>query len=98
MINLKELRKLAMEATHGPWFVHPGFSGVNNKGEKYYKESFVACGDPTDDSANFEVASTDLQDEDTAFIAAANPEVILELLDLIEELQNKAASHLKYEE
>lgn len=100
MIDLKKLRELAMAATPGPWkYVHlsgdkrnDGSTWGANGLWTFDNKMILGNGDGWD--GEFEEPSKN----DAAFIAEANPKVILELLDLIKELQDKATTHLKYEE
>lgn len=77
MIDTKELRKLAQAATPGGWYVEGndvyGCKDVTDGEEEWHP--VIACADD-DEPVKYE--------SNAAFIAAANPETILELLDRLE--------------
>lgn len=85
MIDTKELRRLAQAATPGPWKLLP----VGNRAKRFAVADINSlpvltvvyeCG------ANFGAVYLD---GDAKFIAAANPATISELLDRLEEAENK---------
>ena len=71
-IDLENLRRLAQAATPGPWF--------STNGTVWYVTT-GGNGEPEQDKL------ADSNEDDAAFIAAANPETMLELLDEIERLR-----------
>lgn len=79
MININELRRLAQAATPGGWYVKRGnyiygCKEVTDGEEKW--RPVIACTDDDEVNVNFEA--------NAAFIAAANPAAISELLDRLE--------------
>ena len=85
MIDINELRRLAQAATPGGWYVARGnyVYGVKEvtDGEEVW-HPVIACTDDDEVSINFEGNAN--------FIAAANPAVINELLDRLEEAESDA--------
>lgn len=79
MIDTKELRRLAQEATSGEWYVVRGNHIYGRKkvtdGEEEW-HPLIACTDDDEVNVNFEA--------NASFIAAANPAAIAELLDRLE--------------
>ena len=79
MIDINELRRLAQAATSGEWYVERGnhIYGRNEvtDGEEVW-HPVIACTDDDEVNVNFEA--------NAAFIAAANPATISELLDRLE--------------
>jgi Ead/Ea22-like protein len=77
-----ELRKLAEAATPGPWQVinghYPGFREIEGPS---FRVSIVMS------ATNLTFSDGTQRETDAAFIAAANPQTILELLDKIDQLQ-----------
>lgn len=92
--QLKELRKAAEEATPGPWIgCGPSFGDympaylnevvVDRQGEE--DDCYEVCRSP---------AGLDKESScDMAYIAAANPATILQLLDYVESLERDAARY-----
>lgn len=80
MIDKEDLRRLAQAASPGPWEVVKDhhFPGVHG-GDVILGGSFCDYSEPTR--------------EDEEFIAAANPAVVLELLDEIERLRTQRDEH-----
>ena len=86
MIDTKELRRLAQEATSGPWINHgrqPNVAGLPHSAvaaktllARVYSEAY---GDVEQETAN------------ASFIAAANPAAISELLDRIDAAERDVA-------
>ena len=78
-IDINELRQLAQAATSGEWYVERGnhIYGRNEvtDGEEVW-HPVIACTDDDEVNVNFEA--------NAAFIAAANPAAISELLDRLE--------------
>lgn len=74
MIDTKELRRLAQVATPGPWVSHGRYIGTPRH-MSYIGEVRDQCGNWSD---------TEKSRADAAFIAAANPAAISELLDRLE--------------
>ena len=79
MIDTKELRRLAQAATSGEWYVERGnhICGrieVTDGEEEWHP--VIACTDDDETNVDFEA--------NAAFIAAANPTAISELLDRLE--------------
>lgn len=79
MIDIKELRRLAQAATSGEWYVERGnhIYGRNEvtDGEEVW-HPVIACTDDDEVNVNFEA--------NAAFIAAANPAAVSEILDRLE--------------
>lgn len=79
MIDIKELRRLAQAATSGEWYVVRGNHIYGRKkvtdGEEEW-HPLIACTDDDEVNVSFEV--------NAAFIAAANPAVISELLSRLD--------------
>lgn len=92
MTDLKKLRELAEVATPGPW-------EVSGTGQQVLKEADVPYGDQriceTNSMASHYPGKTSCW-KNIAFIAAANPETVIALIDRIEklELQLKEASEV----
>lgn len=81
MINLDELRRLATEATPGPWVVSSEdniITGPNGE---------IVCADGSG-------AFVAVGDDDARLIAAANPATILALLDEVEKLRKDVGRHI----
>lgn len=74
MIDTKELRRLAQAATPSPWVSHGRYIGTPRH-MSYIGEVRDQCGNWSD---------TEKSRADAAFIAAANPAAISELLDRLE--------------
>ena len=74
MIDINELRRLAQVATPGPWVSHGRYIGTPRH-MSYIGEVRDQCGNWSD---------TEKSRADAAFIAAANPAAISELLDRFE--------------
>jgi len=72
MKDLKELKELCEKATPGPWY------------SKYQNWSFLIRSDKGDGPYH---ATTSLE-ENAAFIAAANPQTVLSLIERVEELED----------
>ena len=79
MIDIEKLRRLAQEATSGVWYVVRGNHIYGRKkvtdGEEEW-HPLIACTDDDEVNVNFEV--------NAAFIAAANPAAVSEMLDRLE--------------
>ena len=79
MTDINELRRLAQAATSGEWYVERGnhIYGRNEvtDGEEVW-HPVIACTDDDEVNVNFE--------ENAAFIAAANPAAVSEILDRLE--------------
>jgi Ead/Ea22-like protein len=77
-----ELRRLAEAATPGPWQVinghYPGFREIEGPS---FQVSIVMS------ATNLTFSDGTQRETDAGFIAAANPQTILELLDKIDQLQ-----------
>ena len=86
MIDTKELRRLAQEATSGEWYVVRGNHIYGRKkvtdGEEEW-HPLIACTDDDEVNVNFEA--------NASFIAAANPAAISELLDRLEAAEKDVA-------
>lgn len=91
MIDTKELRRLAQAATPGPWaavglsfgeslpkYLHEVV--IDREGDE--DEGYSICGAP--------IRPNEKYSDNMAFIAAANPAVIIELLDRLEEAESDA--------
>ena len=74
MIDTKELRRLAQEATPGPWTSSGRYIGTPRH-MSYIGEAVDQCGNWSDTKKSI---------GDAKFIAAANPAAISELLDRLE--------------
>lgn len=79
MIDINELRRLAQAATSGEWYVERGnhIYGRNEvtDGEEVW-HPVIACTDDDEVNVNFEA--------NAAFIAAANPAAVSEIIDRLE--------------
>lgn len=87
-IDINELRRLAQEATPGPWKMLP----VGDGRQKFAvaDSEFLSILTVTDEGgATF---GTVYDDADAEFIAAANPASISELLDRVEAAEKEIAS------
>ena len=85
MIDTKELRRLAQAATPGPWIAAGPSFGESLP--KYLNEVVIDREGDEDDGYSICTAPIGLNEEcsdDMAFIAAANPAAISELLDRLE--------------
>ena len=80
MIDINELRRLAQAATPGPWVSQGRYIGTPRH-MSYIGEVRDQCGNWSD---------TEKSRADSAFIAAANPATIYELLDRLEEAESDA--------
>lgn len=76
----EELRQLAMKATPGPWW-------VDRSPEADGQDAFIAYGDPSDRTAQYDLLERYNVDTDYAYIAAVDPQTVLRLLDRIDELE-----------
>ena len=89
MNDTKELRRLAQAATAGEWYVERG-NHIYGRNEVTDKEEVwhpvIACTDDDEINVNFEA--------NAAFIAAANPAAISELLDRLEAAEKSDAESL----
>ena len=90
MIDINELRRLAQAATSGEWYVERGnhICGrieVTDGEEEWHP--VIACTDDDETNVDFEA--------NAAFIAAANPTAISELLDRLEAAE-KERDHEKW--
>lgn len=74
MIDLDELEKLAKAATPGPWHFHQDDGTALDISE--------VCIPRPEEDVDLSIASL-LEDRDGAFIAAANPQAVLELIELV---------------
>ena len=81
MIDTKELRRLAQAATPGPWVSQGRYIGTPRH-MSYIGEVRDQCGNWSD---------TEKSRADAAFISAANPAAISELLDRLEAAEKDAA-------
>lgn len=83
MTDLKKLRELAEAATPGPW-------EVSGTGQQVLKEADVTYGNQriceTNSMASHYPGKTSCW-KNIAFIAAANPETVIALIDRIEKLE-----------
>ena len=82
MIDLDELRRLALGATPGPWHFHQDDGTALDISE--------VCIPRPEEDVDLSIASL-LDDRDGAFIAAANPQVILELIERLRETERLRA-------
>ena len=86
MIDINELRRLAQAATSGEWYVERGnhIYGRNEvtDGEEVW-HPVIACTDDDEVNVNFE--------SNAAFIAAANPAAVSEILDRLEASEKENA-------
>ena len=80
-ININELRQLARAATPGPWVSHGRYIGTPRH-MSYIGEVRDQCGNWSD---------TEKSRADAAFIAAANPATLSELLDRLEWVEKDVA-------
>ena len=79
MIDTKELRRLAQEATPGPWTSSGRYIGTPRH-MSYIGEAVDQCGNWSDTKKSI---------GDAKFIAAANPAAITELLDRLERAESE---------
>ena len=77
MLDLDELQKLAEAATLGPW-THQPYGPQNQNGDYSGGEVFDGHG---------EYLFHDVRDEDGEFLVAAQPQVILELIERVREVE-----------
>jgi hypothetical protein len=104
MIDLNELKKLAESATPGPWTtgttgrqaIHPNLPAmfeaavhVGNESDRGNCLAIVGLGGPGATSSAYEMVT-----DNAAFIAAANPAAILELIALASAAQDSAPAEL----
>jgi len=68
---MTDLRKLAEAATPGPW--------IGNDESDYGLARVIGC-----EKQSFRLIADNCDDEDARYIAAANPQAILELLDKLD--------------
>lgn len=94
MSDRNELRRLAQKATKGNWYLSCGryiYSDITvNDGDEEWRP-VIAMTDDDESQVNYE--------SNAAFIAAANPTAVLELLDEIERLRavlDAARAMMKY--
>jgi hypothetical protein len=80
MIDTRELRRLAQAATPGPWVSHGRYIGTPCH-MSYIGEVRDQCGNWSD---------TEKSRADAAFISAANPAAVSELLDRLEAAKSDA--------
>ena len=80
MIDINSLRRLAQAATKGPWVSQGRYIGTPRH-MSYIGEVRDQCGNWSD---------TEKSRSDAAYIAAANPTTINELLDRLEEAEKEA--------
>lgn len=78
-MKLDELEKLAKAATPGPWWTYHG-SGVFSKGQEGLSLSAECCGE-----------NADTRTVNLDYIAAANPDTVLGLIDHIRKLESERA-------
>lgn len=83
MIDINELRQLVQAATPGPWVSHGRYIGTPRH-MSYVGEVRDQCGNWSD---------TEKSRADAAFIAAANPAAISELLDRLEAAEKERDSY-----
>jgi len=87
-LDLQELRTLAAKASPGPWWID---SHGHSMSDRNHKTVFQAVDLVKPAFRNPETGNLSHwpNDWDASFIAAANPETVLSLLDTIETLQAK---------
>jgi hypothetical protein len=96
MNELTELKRLAELATPGPWCDEGQAVTIDTRLQiccgKYVQidHETYCCGDP-DVEGEYRAVADKASPDDAAFIAAANPAVIIKLLDRIEALERMAA-------
>jgi hypothetical protein len=78
MVDLEELRRLALAATPGPWEIVPS-NGLQDEAYCYWHQV-----------GPFDLMGYEI-DEDDKFVAAANPQAVLELIKRIRALEAKIA-------
>ena len=82
MTNTQELRRLAEVATPGPWEdVHPNADDGDIRVQRYHAEKRCRLDD--EDTVAWKVS-----EPNAAFIAAANPQAVLALLDELDALRS----------
>ena len=86
-----ELRKLAEAATPGPWDLGTKPEGKYTSGTIKKNGVEIAVTWPADWNDDYDTGSLPYK-ENAAFIAAANPKTVLELLDEIAELEGEIES------
>ena len=84
MIDINELRRLAQAATPGPWKMLP----VGDGRQKFAVADSEFLSIPTVTDEGGATFGTVYDDADAKFIAAANPAVINELLDRLEDAES----------
>lgn len=93
MTDHKRLRELAEAATPGPWRITPGYK-ASQEGRYDDDVSVIedASGEPVIEHVYYDGHHTIVRPRDTAFIAAANPQTVIGLLDDNERLQGDEAT------
>lgn len=87
-MTIDELEKLAKAATQGKWYVSDKVFAVKD-------DTFLVIASPERWIAHV-LEGTPLGEEDAAFIAAANPKVVLELIATTRQLQaERDAAHAR---
>ena len=84
-MNITELGGLAKAATQGPW-IEAGKGGDNLDAEGKPVEFDCVYYDRPDDPDDYEVVCRDTTHEDSMYIAAANPQTILAMIELLREM------------
>lgn len=84
-MNIEELKRLAEAATPGPWNTSPGGCGIIGPDKQW-------LGGMNDWVCEYSEEMTQ-SENNAAFIAAANPSAVLELIDYVEYLRGKNREH-----
>lgn len=89
MNNLTRLREIAEAATAGPWYAHDFGRGHGGWQIHFYTDPERKIGRILARALNFPQTGADTTQAaaNAAFIAAANPQAVLELLDRVEGLE-----------
>jgi hypothetical protein len=91
MSEQNELKRLAELATPGPWYAEGQAVTIDTRFQICCGRSQgECCGDP-EVEGEYRAVADKASPDDAAFIAAANPAVILKLLDRIEALERRVA-------
>ena len=93
MTDLTELKRLAEAATPGPWVARPGDGALDGRSRFETKRHVLIYAEDdcdthpiADASCNHTCRMPEEQEDNAAFIAAANPATVLDLIAQIEHL------------
>jgi hypothetical protein len=93
LVELTELKRLAEAATAGPWATRPGDGALDGRSKFETKQHVLVYAEDdcdthpiADASCNHTCRMPEEQEDNAAFIAAANPATVLDLIAQIEHL------------